>query len=243
MANQQLVHQNGDRLFVTSLDISNRFGKQHKHVMEAIRDLDCSEEFRRSNFRPSSYNNSQNKAQPMYEITRDGFTFLCMGFTGQQAALWKERYIAAFNKMEQALRQAVAPGVAPVPGVRALPGLKMTRQKERIAMEMFVAGHNAGEIGKAIGVSRTTACLALYGKYQFSPGSGAPECSAELIAAVAARHLTLEQERLAAAQERAAQRYLSSANNRALANALESVGHHLQQAPALALTALPKGGV
>lgn len=40
----------------------------------------------------------------MYELTRDGFTFLCMGFTGSQAALWKERYIEAFNQMEAALR-------------------------------------------------------------------------------------------------------------------------------------------
>lgn len=100
----QLVHQNGDRLFVTSLDISNRFGRQHKDVLEAVRNLDCSPEFGRRNFTPSSYNNSQNKAQPMFEITRDGFVFLCMGFTGPQAALWKERYITAFNEMESALR-------------------------------------------------------------------------------------------------------------------------------------------
>lgn len=105
MVSQQLVHQNGDRLFVTSLDISNRFGKQHKNVMQAIENLDCSPEFGRLNFKPSSYNNSQNKAQPMFELTRDGFVFLCMGFTGPQAALWKERYITAFNEMEQALRR------------------------------------------------------------------------------------------------------------------------------------------
>lgn len=104
MASHQLVHQNGDRLFVTSLDISNRFGKQHKDVLEAVRNLDCSSEFGRRNFTPSSYSNSQNKKQPLFEITRDGFVFLCMGFTGPQAALWKERYIAAFNEMETALR-------------------------------------------------------------------------------------------------------------------------------------------
>ncbi|OGS90840.1 MAG: hypothetical protein A2Z95_06125 [Gallionellales bacterium GWA2_60_18] len=41
----------------------------------------------------------------MYEITRDGFTLLCMGFTGPEAMVWKERYIEAFNQMEAALRQ------------------------------------------------------------------------------------------------------------------------------------------
>lgn len=100
----QLVHQNGERLFVTTLDISNRFLRQHKDVLESVKKLECSQEFRRRNFSPSSYNNSQNKAQPMYEITRDGFVFLCMGFTGSQAALWKERYIEAFNQLETALR-------------------------------------------------------------------------------------------------------------------------------------------
>lgn len=100
----QLVHQSGDRLVVTTLEISNRFGKQHKDVLKAIGNLDCSQEFNRRNFAPISYNDGHNRPQPAYEITRDGFTFLCMGFTGQQAAVWKERYIEAFNQMEVALR-------------------------------------------------------------------------------------------------------------------------------------------
>jgi len=112
MASHQLVHQTGDRLFVTSLDISNRFGKQHKDVLRAIENLDCSPEFSRRNFAPSEYTTDRGKTYPLYEITRDGFTFLCMGFTGPHAALWKERYIAAFNAMEQALRQP-----APLPTV------------------------------------------------------------------------------------------------------------------------------
>ena len=100
----QLVHQSGDRLIVTSLEISNRFSRQHKDVLEAIRKLECSQEFARRNFTPCSYTDGNQRQRPAYEITRDGFTFLCMGFTGQQAAVWKERYIEAFNQMESALR-------------------------------------------------------------------------------------------------------------------------------------------
>lgn len=105
----QLVHQSGDRLIVTTLEISNRFGRQHKDVLKAIGNLDCSPEFRQRNFAPTVYhrpNPSSGKPIParMYELTRDGFTFLCMGFTGSQAAIWKERYIEAFNQMEAALR-------------------------------------------------------------------------------------------------------------------------------------------
>ncbi|MER2539355.1 MAG: Rha family transcriptional regulator [Azonexus sp.] len=239
MANttQSLVHQTGDRLFVTSLDISNRFGKRHDNVMQAITNLDCSAEFSRLNFK-ETVNSRENPSggkpiqSRMYEITRDGFVFLCMGFTGPQAALWKERYIAAFNQMEQALRQPIVAAATSAP---ALPGLRMTRKKERIAMEMFVDGTPISEIAKVIGVSRSTASLVLCGKYQFSPGAGAVECSMALITAVAARHLANEQAALAAAQERAAQRYLTTANNQALANALDAVGRQLQQAPLLAL--------
>lgn len=126
----------------------------------------------------------------------------------------------------------------PLPSVAA--SLKMTRQKERIALEMFVAGNDIASIGKHLGVSRTTASLVLHGKYQFGPGAGSPECSGELIAAVAARHLAVEQARLAQMQERAAQRFLKNANNQALADALDQIGQHLNQAPALALAA-PQG--
>lgn len=134
--------------------------------------------------------------------------------------------------------EAAAPTPAILPSVAA--SLKMTRQKERIALEMFVAGNDIASIGKHLGVSRTTASLVLHGKYQFGPGAGAPECSPALIAAVAARHLALEQARLAQMQERAAQRFLKNANNQALADALDQIGQHLNQAPALALAA-PQG--
>lgn len=100
---QPLVRLSGNRLITTSLAISNHFGKKHIHILEAIRNLDCSNEFRESNFRLSSYTSSQNKKLPLYEITRDGFVFLCMGFTGAAAAQWKEKYIAAFNAMEAEL--------------------------------------------------------------------------------------------------------------------------------------------
>lgn len=103
--NTQLVHVSNNRLVTTSLLIAQNFGKKHKHVLESINNLECSQEFGETNFRLSSYISNQNKELPMYEITRDGFVFLCMGFTGAAAAQWKEKYIAAFNAMEQQLSQ------------------------------------------------------------------------------------------------------------------------------------------
>lgn len=100
---QSLVRLSDDRLVTTSLEVSNSFGKKHQHILESIRNLECSAEFNRSNFRLISYRDGMNREKPAYEITRDGFVFLCMGFTGSAAAQWKERYIAAFNAMESEL--------------------------------------------------------------------------------------------------------------------------------------------
>lgn len=37
-------------------------------------------------------------------MNRDGFSLLCMGFTGKEALEWKLKYIEAFNKMEEKLK-------------------------------------------------------------------------------------------------------------------------------------------
>lgn len=78
---------------VTSLDIAETFGKEHRRVLQDIRELQCSKEFGQHNFVQSSYINAQNKTQPMYLITRDGFTLLVMGYTGEKAMRFKEAYI------------------------------------------------------------------------------------------------------------------------------------------------------
>ena len=89
---------------VSSLDVAETFEKNHKEVLRDIRNLECSEEFRQRNFAPSSYVNSQNKSQPMYYVTRDGFTLLAMGYTGERAMRFKEAYIKQFNAMERMLQ-------------------------------------------------------------------------------------------------------------------------------------------
>lgn len=88
----------------TSLDIAETFGKEHKNVLKDIRELECSNEFRVLNFEQSTYINSQNHKQPMYYLTRDGFTLLAMGYNGSKAMQFKEGYIKQFNAMENALR-------------------------------------------------------------------------------------------------------------------------------------------
>ena len=83
----------------TSLKVAEHFGKQHKNVLQAIDRLECSLEFNQLNFQPVEYSDAKGEKRPAYEMTKDGFTFLAMGFTGKEAAKWKEAYINAFNAM------------------------------------------------------------------------------------------------------------------------------------------------
>lgn len=88
-----------------SLIIAEKFGKTHYRVLRAIENLDCSPEFNAANFGAVEYIDAKGEKRPAYEITRDGFVFLAMGFTGREAAKWKEAYIDAFNRMEVELRR------------------------------------------------------------------------------------------------------------------------------------------
>lgn len=87
----------------TSLKIAEHFGKQHCNVIKAIKSMGCSPEFTALHFNECQRINklANGKPEPYYEITRDGFMFLAMGFTGKEAAKWKEAYINAFNAMAE----------------------------------------------------------------------------------------------------------------------------------------------
>ena len=93
-----------DQVKTNSVLVAKVFNKEHGKVMRDIANLKCSNDFRAANFGLSSYVNEQNKEFPMYEMTKDGFTFLVMGYTGQKAAEFKEAYINAFNTMETELK-------------------------------------------------------------------------------------------------------------------------------------------
>ncbi len=87
----------------SSLAIANYFTKRHDDVLKKIRALECSPEFSARNFAGAEYTDDQGKLRPCYNITRDGFAFIAMGFTGKRAAQFKEAYINAFNQMEKQL--------------------------------------------------------------------------------------------------------------------------------------------
>jgi Rha family phage regulatory protein len=92
---------------VSSREVANNFEKQHKHVLECIENLkEGVAEKSADLFIESKYQHPQNKQwYKEYLLTRDGFSLLVMGFTGAKALQWKLKYIEAFNKMEQYIKE------------------------------------------------------------------------------------------------------------------------------------------
>lgn len=109
----QLVITYKERVTTTSLLIAEKFGKRHDDVLRAIRNIECSDEFRVRNFTDSFYKSKQNKDLPMFILTRDAFTMLVMSFTGSMAAKFREEFIDEFNRMEAVLKLGATPVLIP----------------------------------------------------------------------------------------------------------------------------------
>lgn len=106
---KELITVNDGQAVVSSLDIAEHFGRDHKNVTQSIQNLVAENSAAKSLFFETTYEN-RGKQYPMYLMNRDGFSLLCMGFTGAKALEWKLKYIDAFNKMEKTLaEQATKP--------------------------------------------------------------------------------------------------------------------------------------
>ncbi|MGL9721986.1 Rha family transcriptional regulator [Symbiopectobacterium sp.] len=110
LATPTVTIHNG-KAVTTSIAVAEYFEKQHKDVLKKIRSLECSAAFTTANFCAvgvevkAGFDKREIEA---YEMTKDGFVFLVMGFTGKKAAAFKEAYIAEFNRMEEQLNGTVA---------------------------------------------------------------------------------------------------------------------------------------
>lgn len=107
-----LVILQDNQALTTSLKIAEVFEKQHKNVIQAIENgIESLKEINGLKFQPvekgfipASYTDSKGERRSMYYLNRDAFSFVVMGFTGKKAVDWKWKYIQAFNKMEEQLR-------------------------------------------------------------------------------------------------------------------------------------------
>lgn len=114
-----LVSLHDGRPVCSSIALAEKFSKQHKNILRAIDQVrqQCGPEFDRLNFAPISYADESGRTYRAYEMTRDGFSLVAMGFTGATATKWKIDYIDAFNAMEREIR-----GLRPSDEIAALRG-------------------------------------------------------------------------------------------------------------------------
>lgn len=91
-------------VFTTSLSVANVFEKRHSDILAQIREFP-KDDFNERNFPLVKYLDQKGEARPMYNLTRDGFSLLVMGFTGEKAYRWKIEFINAFNKMESLIKR------------------------------------------------------------------------------------------------------------------------------------------
>lgn len=103
----ELVEVRNNQAVVSSRQVAESFGKQHKNVLAAIREILVAEKSATKFYYETSFEYRGQKF-PEYLMNRDGFSLLVMGFTGDKAMQWKIKYIKAFNKMEKALNKQIA---------------------------------------------------------------------------------------------------------------------------------------
>ena len=103
MNNQVDITTYNGSLVVSSRRVADNFGKQHKHVLEAIENIKAENSALMDMFYETSYKAGTGKSYKEYLMNRDGFSLLVMGFTGKESMEWKIKYIEAFNAMEKKL--------------------------------------------------------------------------------------------------------------------------------------------
>lgn len=99
-----------NQVFINSLDLAKVFKKRHDNIIQTIENLP-QDEFKTLNFEISSSirkNGLFEKDTKFYNLTRDAFSLLVMGFTGEKAYKWKILFIKAFNEMEKRLKNIEA---------------------------------------------------------------------------------------------------------------------------------------
>ena len=152
MENQKHMHKdvvitrnNDGELVVTSRQVAEDFGKQHQHVTQAIENLISENSLLKSMMMESEYTTERGRKYKEYLLTRDGFSLLVMGFTGSRALEWKLKYIEAFNKMEQAIKN-------PFPQMQ---NLDLANQMMNIAQGTYQMGQVVQGLLQSIGTIQT----------------------------------------------------------------------------------------
>lgn len=129
-----LVELVNNEIVTSSRRVAEVFGKEHKDVLESVRNILTSENsyVKAENsaltgmFHKSTYKAGTGKDYPEYLMNRDGFSLLVMGFTGAKALEWKLKYISAFKAMEKQIKNATEKPRLNNPGNDAMTDIENT---------------------------------------------------------------------------------------------------------------------
>lgn len=93
--------------YIDSREVAEMVGKTHKMLLRDIRRY--TEQLGQSKIEPSdffqesTYQNSQNKTQPCYNVTKKGCEFIAHKLTGTKGTAFTAKYINRFHEMESQL--------------------------------------------------------------------------------------------------------------------------------------------
>ncbi|OON42183.1 hypothetical protein BTJ39_03280 [Izhakiella australiensis] len=138
------VFEHNGKILTTSLAVAEYFHKTHDNVLKKIRAViaDCEPEWCLVNFNEASREviqpNGGTATYKCFELTRDAFVLIVMGFTGKRALQWKIDYISAFNRMESTLHGAP----------------ELTDSGDRVASRTLIAFDRSGNVLFTESVSR-----------------------------------------------------------------------------------------
>ena len=94
-----------------SREVAEMVGKEHKNLMRDVRSY--VDELGQLKIEPSdffkenTYQNSQNKTMPCYDITKKGCEFIAHKLTGIKGTEFTARYINRFHDMEETIREGI----------------------------------------------------------------------------------------------------------------------------------------
>lgn len=105
---KQFIQIKDHKTITTSEIVAKVFGKQHYHVMRDIREIleEGDDDFNQSNFGLVEYIDKKGEKRPIFEMTKDGFMLLVMGYKTKKAMAIKISYIKAFNYMAEQMSQS-----------------------------------------------------------------------------------------------------------------------------------------
>jgi len=142
--NELVFKGDGGKALTTSKLVAEKFGKRHSDVLRCIESViaQTPKDQAERNFALSEYQDTSGKSNPMFVMTKDGFSVLVMGFTGEKAMTLKWNFINEFNKLETIIKF----GGFAVPKTYSEALLLASKQAEKIEQQKILLLEQAPKV-------------------------------------------------------------------------------------------------